>query len=73
MLYAHIQRAAGKESGGFFRTEDGGKTWTKRGTANVQKGAIKGPEIGDTLATAMSEALTQVVKDAQLMKLLSSF
>src|SRR5262245_22931100 len=47
VLYAHIQRAAGKESGGFFRTEDGGKTWTKRGTATVQDGQYYGEIFAD--------------------------
>jgi photosystem II stability/assembly factor-like uncharacterized protein len=47
VLYAHVQRAAGKESGGFFRTEDGGKSWTKRGTATVQDGQYYGEIFAD--------------------------
>lgn len=44
-----------------------------RGSANFQRGTLKGGEVEETLATAMSESLGQVVKDAQLIKLLSSF
>lgn len=42
VVYAHVQTAAGKDRGGFFRSEDGGKTWAKRGTATVQDGQYYG-------------------------------
>ena len=42
VLYAHVQTAAGKERGGFYRSEDAGKTWSKRGSTTVQDGQYYG-------------------------------
>jgi photosystem II stability/assembly factor-like uncharacterized protein len=47
VVYVHVQTAAGKERGGFFRSEDGGKTWAKRGTAAVQDGQYYGEIFAD--------------------------
>jgi photosystem II stability/assembly factor-like uncharacterized protein len=47
VVYAHIQTAGGKERGAFFRTEDGGKTWAKRGVAQIQDGQYYGEIYAD--------------------------
>ncbi|HVL10957.1 MAG TPA: hypothetical protein VM529_00225, partial [Gemmata sp.] len=47
VVYAHVQTAAGKERGAFFRSEDGGKTWAKRGVAQVQDGQYYGEIYAD--------------------------
>jgi photosystem II stability/assembly factor-like uncharacterized protein len=47
VVYAHVQTATGKDRGGFFRSEDAGNTWTKRGTATVQDGQYYGEIVPD--------------------------
>ncbi|MCS7270528.1 MAG: hypothetical protein NZ703_05540, partial [Gemmataceae bacterium] len=46
VVYAHIQTAA-KERGAFYRSEDGGETWERRGAAPVQTGEYYGELIAD--------------------------
>jgi photosystem II stability/assembly factor-like uncharacterized protein len=41
VVYAHVQTAA-KERGAFYRSENGGETWERRGTATVQDGQYYG-------------------------------
>ena len=41
VVYAHIQTAQ-KERGAFYRSEDGGKKWEKKGVAAVQDGQYYG-------------------------------
>jgi photosystem II stability/assembly factor-like uncharacterized protein len=47
VVYAHVQTATGKDRGGFFRSEDGGQNWTRRGAATVQDGQYYGEIIAD--------------------------
>jgi photosystem II stability/assembly factor-like uncharacterized protein len=47
VVYAHVQTAAGKDRGAFFRSDDGGKSWAKRGTATVQDGQYYGEIFAD--------------------------
>ena len=48
VVYAHVQTAqTQKERGGFFRSEDGGKTWVKKGTAQIQDGQYYGEILAD--------------------------
>jgi len=47
VVYAHVQTATGKDRGAFFRSEDGGETWTRRGAATVQDGQYYGEIIAD--------------------------
>ncbi len=46
VVYAHIQTAA-KERGAFYRSEDGGETWERRGAAPVQTGEYYGEIFAD--------------------------
>lgn len=46
VVYAHVQTAA-KERGAFYRSEDGGETWERRGTAPVQTGEYYGEIVPD--------------------------
>lgn len=46
VVYAHIQTAA-QERGAFYRSEDGGETWERRGAAPVQTGEYYGEIIAD--------------------------
>lgn len=41
VVYAHIQSAA-KESGAFYRSDDKGDTWSKRGAVQIQTGEYYG-------------------------------
>jgi photosystem II stability/assembly factor-like uncharacterized protein len=47
VVYAHVQTATGKDRGGFYRSEDSGKTWSRRGATTVQDGQYYGEIIAD--------------------------
>jgi photosystem II stability/assembly factor-like uncharacterized protein len=48
VIYAHVQTAqTQKERGGFFRSEDGGKTWVKKGQVQIQDGQYYGEIYAD--------------------------
>ena len=69
-------KAAGRAAV-FLRVFDPGNTLIHsglyKGEANLSQSTIKEKDISEVLATAMSEALSQVVRDAALMKLFHSF
>ncbi len=46
VVYAHIQTAA-KDRGGFYRSEDGGASWERRGSTPVQTGEYYGEIVAD--------------------------
>jgi photosystem II stability/assembly factor-like uncharacterized protein len=46
VLYAHIQTAQ-KERGAFYRSEDAGKTWVRKGQVQIQDGQYYGEIIAD--------------------------
>ena len=66
VVYAHVQTATGKDRGGFFRSEDAGKSWARRGTTTVQDGQYYGEIFADPHAfdrIYIMDMMVQVTND----------